>query len=98
MVTVKVRAIFHLKEMLGAKEITLDLRKNAAIKDLIHLLIEKYGKKLEDTLKKPDGSLNPIITILVNGRANRLHQWNRNQANRRRCSIFYSSGGRRLKL
>jgi molybdopterin synthase sulfur carrier subunit len=68
LITVKVRAIFHLKEMLGAKEITLNLRRNATIKDLIQFLIEKYGKKFEDAIKNPDGGLNPIITILVNGR------------------------------
>jgi MoaD family protein len=53
--------------MLGAKEITLNLRRNATIKDLIQFLIEKYGKKFEDAIKNPDGDLNPIITILVNG-------------------------------
>lgn len=68
LVTVKVRALFQLKEMLGANEVALYLGENATIKDLIQLLIEKYGRKLEATLKRPDGSINPIITILVNGR------------------------------
>lgn len=53
--------------MLGARELTLKLKEGATIKDLIQILIERYGDKVESVLIGPNGKLNPIITILVNG-------------------------------
>ena len=67
-ITVKVRSIFYLKEIFGSKEINISLREDSTLSELIQLLIERYGKKLEEVIKNPDGSFNLLLTIFVNGR------------------------------
>jgi len=68
MITIKVRFLFHLKDAIGAREITLNLKENATIKDALQLLFKRYGDRIENILKKSDGEYNPSISILVNGR------------------------------
>ncbi|MEM3550477.1 MAG: MoaD family protein [Candidatus Bathyarchaeia archaeon] len=68
MISVTVRAVFQLKQILGAKETIVQLKENATIDDLIQHLIEKSGRKFEDAIKNPDGSIASTITILLNGR------------------------------
>lgn len=68
MITVKIRSIFYLKEILGSKEIEITLREDSTVSDVIQFLIEKYGKKIEEVIKNPDGSFNLLLTIFVNGR------------------------------
>jgi molybdopterin synthase sulfur carrier subunit len=67
-ITVKIRSIFYLKEILGSKEIEITLREDSTVSDVIQFLIEKYGKKIEEVIKNPDGSFNLLLTIFVNGR------------------------------
>ncbi|MEM2320475.1 MAG: MoaD family protein [Candidatus Bathyarchaeia archaeon] len=66
---IKVHFLFNLRSIVGEKEVILRLENNVTtIRDLIRLLIGKYGEKLEKVLRGESEEFNSSITILVNGR------------------------------
>jgi len=68
MMVVRVRSFFDLKRAMGSGEVLLRLKEGASVKDLIQVLVERYGEKLKDFLFKEGEKVNTSISIYVNGR------------------------------
>ncbi|MEM4576449.1 MAG: MoaD family protein [Candidatus Nezhaarchaeales archaeon] len=68
MITVKVRPLFNLKRIIGSSELTLKLKEGSTIRDLIYVLVERYGDELEKLLLKGGDEGKRNIAIFVNGR------------------------------
>lgn len=68
MVNVRVRTLFNLKEVIGVREITLAVDEGSTVKDLMRLLLEKYGSRLKERIVDSSGTIYPHLTILINGR------------------------------
>ncbi len=66
MITVKISFLSLLKDMIGAKELNMDLEDESTIKDLFSKLFEKYGEDIKKLLIKKTGDLNDQVVIMVN--------------------------------
>lgn len=68
LITVKVRPLFNLKRIIGSSELVLKLRDEATIKDLIYVLVERYGGELGKLLSSEEVAGKRNVAIFVNGR------------------------------
>ncbi len=66
MITVKISFLSLLKDMIGTKELNMDLDDESTIKDLFSKLFEKYGEDIKKLLIKKTGDLNDQVVIMVN--------------------------------
>lgn len=66
MITVKISFLSLLKDMIGAKELNMDLENESTIKDLLSKLFEKYGEDVKKLLIKKTGDLNDQVVIMIN--------------------------------
>ena len=63
---VKVRVFAMFREMIGAKEVTLELDGSSSVRDVLERLCEIYG--IYDKLFDADGNLKEYVHVLKNGR------------------------------
>ncbi|MBS7640985.1 MAG: MoaD/ThiS family protein [Candidatus Bathyarchaeia archaeon] len=51
----------EIREIIGEKEVILELQENSTIEDLLNFIVARYGNRLLDALRKPE------VRILLNG-------------------------------
>lgn len=67
---VKVYAIMELKKILGQRELEIFMPTGSTVKDLLSLMVNKWGESLSNHLfKTGTSSLFPHIRLMVNGRS-----------------------------
>jgi molybdopterin synthase sulfur carrier subunit len=60
----------ELKKILGQREFEISIPKGSTVKDLLSLMIIKWGDKLSAHVYKPGSdSILPHIRLMVNGRS-----------------------------
>ncbi len=60
----------ELKKVCGQREFELFLPQGSTVKDLLSLMVSKWGDSLSTRLYKPGGdSILPHIRLMVNGRS-----------------------------
>lgn len=70
MIKIKVYTIMELKKICGQREFELSIPQGSTVKDLLSLMINKWGKQLATHLYKPGSdSILPHIRLMVNGRS-----------------------------
>ena len=70
MIKVKVYTIMELKKICGQREFELAVPEGSTVKDLLSLMINRWGDRLSDHLYKPGSdSILPHIRLMVNGRS-----------------------------
>ena len=70
MIKIKVYTIMELKKICGQREFELSIPQGNTVKDLLSLMINKWGERLSDQLYKPGtDSVLPHIRLMVNGRS-----------------------------
>jgi len=68
MISVKVKAIMKMAEVMGCHEQVMSLPEGSRIGNLLDVLEEKYGQPLSEILHKGDlGELRPNLIFLLNG-------------------------------
>ncbi len=55
-----------LPEALGRKDLDVEFS-GETVNDLIDHLVARYGRKARQALLDPDGKLDPVVQILLNG-------------------------------
>jgi molybdopterin synthase sulfur carrier subunit len=69
MITVKVRTILALKKILGKGEVELAVPEGSTLRELLAMLVEKWGDELGSRLFEPKTrTVLPYIRLMVNGR------------------------------
>jgi molybdopterin synthase sulfur carrier subunit len=69
-IKIKVYTIMELKKVCGQREFELDISQGSTVKDLLSLMVSKWGDQLSDCLYKPGtDSILPHIRLMVNGRS-----------------------------
>jgi molybdopterin synthase sulfur carrier subunit len=69
-IKIKVYTIMELKKVCGQREFELSIPQGSAVKDLLSLMVNKWGDALSRHLYKPGtDSVLPHIRLMVNGRA-----------------------------
>jgi molybdopterin synthase sulfur carrier subunit len=69
-IKIKVYTIMELKKICGQREFELFVPQGSTVKDLLSLMINKWGNPLADRLVKPGTELVlPHIRLMVNGRS-----------------------------
>ncbi len=63
---VKVKVFAALRELLGTREVDVNVLEGATLSDVLEKLVEKYGSPLKNYLFSDDGELKPHFTIYVN--------------------------------
>lgn len=67
MITVKVRSMFDFVEVFGGNEIDILLRDNVTLKELIDILLDKFGSSLRQKLIDSETSqISSSLAILHN--------------------------------
>ncbi|HUL30419.1 MAG TPA: MoaD family protein [Thermodesulfobacteriota bacterium] len=70
MIKIKVYTIMELKKVCGQREFELSIPEGSMVKDLLSLMVRKWGNPLSIQLYKPGSdSILPHIRLMVNGRA-----------------------------
>ena len=70
MITIKVYTIMELKKICGQREFELPVPQGSTVKDLLSLMINRWGDQLSTHLYKPGtDSVLPHIRLMVNGRS-----------------------------
>ena len=70
MIKIKVYTIMELKKICGQREFELSIPQGSRVKDLLSLMVNKWGDSLSTHLYKPGSdSVLPHIRLMVNGRA-----------------------------
>jgi molybdopterin synthase sulfur carrier subunit len=65
---VVVRALGRIRDLVGSREVEIQVKKGCTVRDALRLLAEKRGKVLEDRIFDPDTSeLRLHIRVLLNG-------------------------------
>jgi molybdopterin synthase sulfur carrier subunit len=60
----------ELKKVCGQREFELSIPEGSTVKDLLFLMIDRWGSQLSDRLYKPGtDSILPHIRLMVNGRS-----------------------------
>lgn len=68
-IAVKVRTILDLKKIIGSGEATLLIPPASTLKELLGIMIEKWGQELATRICEPDAIRPlPYIRLMVNGR------------------------------
>lgn len=52
----------------GKQVTNLEIPEGTPVKDFIALLVQRYGKKVEEKILQPDG-VTPYVDFIVNGKA-----------------------------
>jgi sulfur-carrier protein len=69
-IKIKVYTIMELKKICGQREFELSIPQGSTVKDLVSLMINKWGDPLSTRLYIPGtDSVLPHIRLMVNGRA-----------------------------
>lgn len=69
MITVRVRSMFDIKEVIGARQVSLVLDEGTTVRGLLYRLFERYGVELrEKIMDSKTGNVYSHFTILVDGR------------------------------
>jgi len=69
-IKIKVYTIMELKKICGQREFELSIPQGSTVKDLLSLMIAKWGDQLSTCLYQPGSdSILPHIRLMVNGRA-----------------------------
>jgi molybdopterin synthase sulfur carrier subunit len=69
MITVKVRTILTLKQILGKGEIEISVPEKSTLGELLTMMVEGWGGELGSNLFEPKSkSIRPYIRLMVNGR------------------------------
>jgi molybdopterin synthase sulfur carrier subunit len=69
-IKIKVYTIMELKKICGQREFELSIPQGSTVKDLLSLMVSKWGDPLSTHLYKPGTeSVLPHIRLMVNGRA-----------------------------
>lgn len=70
MIRVKIYTIMELKKVCGQREFELSIPQGSTVKDLLLLMVSRWGNPLSDRLYKPGtDSVLPHIRLMVNGRS-----------------------------
>ena len=70
MIKIKVYTIMELKKICGQREFELSVPRGSTVKDLLSLMINKWGDPLASHLYKPGtDSVLSHIRLMVNGRS-----------------------------
>ncbi len=70
MIKIKVYTIMELKKICGQREFELSIPRGSTVKDLLSLMVNKWGDPLSIRLYQPGGdSILPHIRLMVNGRS-----------------------------
>ncbi len=70
MIKIKVYTIMELKKICGQREFELSIPQGSRVKDLLSLMINRWGDELSSHLYKPGSdSILPHIRLMVNGRS-----------------------------
>lgn len=66
----KVKVIYYgmIWHKIGHHEEQVNLSDQATVRELVHLLVGKYGDKFRDNCLTPDFELRPLTKIHLNGR------------------------------
>ncbi len=66
----KVKIIYYgmIRHKIGHQEEEVNLSDEATVRDLVHLLAEKYGDEFRDNCLTSDLELKPLARIHLNGR------------------------------
>ena len=57
-----------LQHIVGNRENEYSISSDATVSDLLHLLVERYGKNFRANILTPDWQLQPLAVIQLNGR------------------------------
>lgn len=69
MIGINVKSILDLKKILGGSDLELSVPEKATINDLLELLKNRFGNKIESQLFEPDSTVPfSYILFMVNGR------------------------------
>jgi molybdopterin synthase sulfur carrier subunit len=69
-IKIKVYTIMELKRICGQREFELSVPRGSTVKDLLSLMIKKWGDELSNHLYRPGThSVLPHIRLMVNGRS-----------------------------
>lgn len=69
MITVKVSAVLEIASLLGGRKQTLEIPEGSCVKDLLDVLVSRYGRPLAERLYRPGGEeLRKDIYLFLNGR------------------------------
>ena len=69
MIKVKVHSILTLQEVIGRREVELDLPQGTALKELLSHMVGVWGERLSERIfKAGTEELLPRIRVMVNGR------------------------------
>jgi molybdopterin synthase sulfur carrier subunit len=69
-IKVKVYTIMELKKICGQREFELSIPEGGTVKDLLSLMINKWGNQLSTHLYQPGSdSILPHIRLMVNGQS-----------------------------
>ena len=70
MIKIKVYTIMELKKICGQREFELSIPQGSTVKELLSLMINKWGDQLATHLYEPGtDSVLPHIRLMVNGRS-----------------------------
>lgn len=68
-ITVQVRTILTLKQVLGQGEIELSIAERSTLEELLAAMVDRWGDELASCLFEPKSkSVLPYIRLMVNGR------------------------------
>lgn len=69
MIKIKVHSILTLQEVIGRREVELDLPQGTALKELLSHMVGVWGERLSERIfKAGTEELLPRIRVMVNGR------------------------------
>jgi len=77
MLSVKLQSMFDFMEIFGSPEISIEVKKNSSVGELLEMLLARYGEKLKEKMIDPKtGGVFEHLEILRNGRNIRHFQGN----------------------
>ena len=95
---VKITYFGLLQHIVGKRENGYDISDNTTVRDLLHLLVKKYGNEFKDNILTPDWQLQPLTVIQLDGHnINEIDGLNTTLKNNSKLSIavlaYIISGG-----
>lgn len=74
-ITVKIRLLLKIKQLIGAREIYLTVPKGTTVRSLLEIMVQKWGSDLAEMIFEPDSDqLLYHIQLMVNGQNIRFLQ------------------------
>ena len=69
MISIKIKTILDLKQILGASEVTLSISEGSTLEELLLIMVDKWGEDLSSRLfDSSSKQILPYIRIMINGR------------------------------